>query len=113
MENAANKLNEVQRESWVTIKNKASYVLAENVSLQNLKTIRDILLNKNVNTSLNIEFKLSNVSSMKYAPLSSVEVERSFSRYKSILRPNRRTFEIKNVQMYVVSNCFQEGNIEN
>lgn len=77
VENAAHKLNE---------KNKVNYVLANNVGLQNLKTIRDILLNRNENPSLDIEFRPSDISSMKYAPFSSVDVERSSSRYKSVLR---------------------------
>lgn len=33
--------------------------------------------------------------------------KQNFSQYKSILRPNRRTFKIENLQMYVVSNCFK------
>jgi len=57
---------------------------------------------------MNIEFASSDISNMKYGPLTSVDVERSFSRYKSILRPNRRTFKFENLQMYVVSNCFED-----
>ncbi|KAF0746615.1 Uncharacterized protein FWK35_00031076 [Aphis craccivora] len=49
---------------------------------------------------------------MKYAPLTLVHVERSFIQYKSILRPNRRTFKFENLQMYVVFNCFEEDNNE-
>lgn len=37
MDSAADKLNEVQGESGVKIKNKVNYVLAKNVGLQNLK----------------------------------------------------------------------------
>ncbi|CAI6355266.1 unnamed protein product [Macrosiphum euphorbiae] len=62
-------------------------VLAKNVGLQHIKTIRNILLNTNENNgSMDIEF----------AP------------YKSILRPNRRTFKFENLQMYIVSNCFED-----
>lgn len=109
VENAANTLSEVQGESGVIIKNKLNDVLAKNVGLQNIKTIRNILLNTNENNgSMDIEFAPSDISNMKYAPLTSVDVERSFSRYKSILRPNRRTFKFENLQMYIVSNCFED-----
>lgn len=100
VENAANTLNEVQGESGVIIKNKLNDVLAKNVGLQNIKAIRNILLNKNENPSMNIEFTPSDISNMKYAPLTSVDVERSFSRYKSILRANRRTFKFENVRCF-------------
>lgn len=100
VENAANTLNEVQGESGVIIKNKLNDVLAKNVGLQNIKAIRNILLNKNENPSMNVEFTPSDISNMKYAPLTSVDVERSFSRYKSILRPNRRTFKFENVRCF-------------
>ncbi|CAI6368163.1 unnamed protein product [Macrosiphum euphorbiae] len=49
VENAANTLSEVQGESGVIIKNKLNYVLAKNVGLQHIKTIRNILLNTNEN----------------------------------------------------------------
>jgi len=57
---------------------------------------------------MDIEFAPSHISNMKHAPLTSVDVERSFGRYKSILRPNRRTFKFENLQMYIVSNCFED-----
>ncbi|KAF0765211.1 Uncharacterized protein FWK35_00013086, partial [Aphis craccivora] len=43
-----------------------------------------------------------------FAPITLVEVERSFSRYKSILRLNRRSFNFENLKMYVVSHCSQD-----
>jgi hypothetical protein len=47
MENAENKLNQVQVGSEVLIRNKLNYVLSNNAGLQKIKTIRDILTNKN------------------------------------------------------------------
>lgn len=68
VENAANTLSEVQGESGVIIKNKLNVVLAKNVGLQNIKTIRNILLNTNENNgSMDIEFAPSDISNMKYA----------------------------------------------
>lgn len=62
---------------------------------------------------MDIELTQSDLSSMNYTPLPSVDIERSFSRYKSILRPDRRTFKFENLQVYVLSNCLQEDNYKN
>jgi hypothetical protein len=51
MKNGEIKLNEVEGESGVVIKNKLNYVFGNNVDLQTIKTFRDILMNKNNNTS--------------------------------------------------------------
>ncbi|CAI6362312.1 unnamed protein product [Macrosiphum euphorbiae] len=53
-----------------------------------------------------IEYTPKEIMCMKYAPVTSVDVERSFSRYKAMLRPNRRHFTFENFKLYVVSNCF-------
>lgn len=41
-----------------------------------------------------------------FAALTSVEVERSFSRYKSIFRSNRQSFLFKNLRSHVIVSCF-------
>jgi len=48
-------------------KNKSNDVLAKNVGLQNVKTIRHILLNTNENPTMDIEFAPPCISNMKYA----------------------------------------------
>ena len=39
------------------------------------------------------------------APLTTVEVERSFSMYKAVLRWNRRSFTAENLRLYFVIYC--------
>jgi hypothetical protein len=39
-----------------------------------------------------------------FAPITSYEVERSFSKYKSILVDNRQCFIIENLEQYIVCN---------
>lgn len=51
MKNASNKLNKIQEESRIKIKKKLNYVFAKNVGLQNINTVRNILLNKHENTN--------------------------------------------------------------
>jgi hypothetical protein len=40
-----------------------------------------------------------------YAPMTSTDVERSFSRYKNLLSNNRRSFEIENLKKVLVVQC--------
>ncbi|KAF0751987.1 DUF4371 domain-containing protein [Aphis craccivora] len=49
---------------------------------------------------MDVELTPSDIAKMQYCPITSVEVERSFSRYKAILRPNRRSFELENLKMH-------------
>jgi len=45
---------------------------------------------------------------MQYCPITSVEVERSLSRYKAVLLPIRRSFEFENLKMHII-NCNQDN----
>jgi hypothetical protein len=47
----------------------------------------------------------NDVTLFKYAPLTSFDVERSFSMYKKILSDNRRSFSFENLKMHVVVHC--------
>ena len=41
----------------------------------------------------------------EHAPLTSVDVERSFSQYKAILRANRESFTVEKLRRYVLLHC--------
>ena len=41
----------------------------------------------------------------KYAPVTSTDVERSFSRYTTILADNRRSFDVENIKKTLVVQC--------
>lgn len=44
-----------------------------------------------------------------YAPITSVDVERSFSIYKNLLSSNRRRFTFENIRKHLIVQCnFQE-----
>ena len=43
---------------------------------------------------------------LKYAPITSVEVERSFSIYKHMFTDRRHNFLIENFEKHLVVNCF-------
>jgi len=48
------------------------------------------------------ELTPSDMTSMKYAPIRSVEVERLFSLYKFVVRPNRRSFNFENLTLNMI-----------
>jgi hypothetical protein len=58
-----------------------------------------------VRDKLGVKLEPTDIGVFKYAPVTSVDVERLFSRYKSILRPNRRSFLFENLKKVVVCNC--------
>ncbi|KAJ4432732.1 hypothetical protein ANN_21370 [Periplaneta americana] len=62
------------------VRDKLEQVLLRNVRLKDLRTASDILAGKNTDLQCNIPVQL--VSKLKYAPVTSVDVERSFSAYK-------------------------------
>jgi len=60
------------------------------------KTINDILSCRH--PSKNLESSPSDIMRFKYASITSVDVERSFSRFKNISRPNRRHLTFNNLK---------------
>jgi len=42
----------------------------------------------------------------KYALIVSCDVERGFSKYKSMLRDNRKNFEFENIKRHFITSCW-------
>lgn len=105
VEKSADKLEKIQGQMGEIVKKKFANKIEKNSGFQTIKIVRNILIG-NQQGSLDIEFTLSDIVNMNYAPNTSVDVERSFSQYKSIFRPNRRDFLFSNLQQYVVAHCF-------
>lgn len=57
-----------------------------------------------------IELTPFDISNIKNSLLFPNYIEPSFSLYKSIERPNCWTLNFENLQMYIISTCFQEDN---
>ena len=57
--------------------------------------------NGDSSSEVNIEPHL--ISALKYAPITSVDVERSFSTYKQIFSDRRRNFLIENLEKHSYS----------
>ncbi|XP_068082541.1 uncharacterized protein [Anabrus simplex] len=118
------------QERGVTIEQAAAFVRATQEALENLRgEVGEIFKLKSVldkNTGykvlcsvilvltgedfsvVDIEEELlspSDLAYLKYAPLASVDVERSFSMYKNVLADSRRSFTFKNLRMVTVIYC--------
>ena len=52
----------------------------------------------NVDTNLENQYTIKELTSIKHALIASVDVERSFSMYKTFLRPNRLNFTFENIK---------------
>jgi len=57
------------------------------------------------------DYSSDDIVYFKYAPITSVDVERSFSAYKTILSDNRRSFVFENLRKHLIIQCNNEGKI--
>ncbi|KAJ4425798.1 hypothetical protein ANN_27423 [Periplaneta americana] len=83
---------------------KMENVLNKNSGYDTMCKISDVLSGKKY-SFVEEELEAGDICCFKYAPVSSVDVERTFSMYKSLLVDNRRSFEFENLQKVFVSYC--------
>ena len=82
-------------------------VLSKNPGYSQIRNICGILSGEISNDNEGIEeLTPEDISCFKYAPIVSCDVERSFSKYKSMLRDNRRNFEFENIKSHFVTSCW-------
>lgn len=70
-----------------------------------LKRISKILSGKEENKKFDEdleELSSDDLVYSKYSPITSVDVERSFSKYKTMLTDNRRSFKFENLAIHLV-----------
>ncbi|KAJ4428856.1 hypothetical protein ANN_25849 [Periplaneta americana] len=87
-------------------------LIADNISRDRFYTLRNSLkiVDDNAVSDLKKEDRFWKVRPMlarevKYAPLTSCDVERSFSQYKSLFRDNGHAFMMENLEMTFVVHC--------
>ena len=61
------------------------------------------MLEDSPSAEFNTELSPSEIAVFIYAPITSCDVERSFSVYKSMLTDNRKTFEFENLRKFFVT----------
>ncbi|KAL4153512.1 hypothetical protein QTP88_001345 [Uroleucon formosanum] len=104
VENTKSKLGQNKGPIAEKIDKKYKNVLEKNTGLKAMSTIRNILNGNNVDEDFP-NLTPGEVTKFRYAKITSCDVERSFSKYKNILRSNRRSFIFENLKHHVVVSC--------
>ncbi|CAI6368793.1 unnamed protein product [Macrosiphum euphorbiae] len=87
-------------------------VLNKNSGLKILKQISKIIGGESDNMDdLPEDLTTNDLIFYKFAPITSVDVERSFSIYKNLLTDNQRSFKLENIRKYILLQC-NTGNQE-
>jgi hypothetical protein len=81
-------------------------VLNKNNGLKTLKQISKILGGESIDMNgLPENLTTNDLAFYKFAPITSVDVERSFSIYKNLLCHNRRSFKLENIRKHLLIQC--------
>ena len=96
-------LNSTPGEIGEKIKRKVKMVLDSNPGLKKVQLISQYLCG--VRVSLPEECSESVMPVYKYCPITSVDVERSFSAYKLILTDNRHNLSPENIERLAIAYC--------
>jgi hypothetical protein len=86
-----------------SVRAKCDRVISANQDLEQVRSIGSILIGK----SPSCQFDPMTVACFKHAPLTSVEVERSFSAYKNLLSDKRQGYAFHNIKKMLVIICNQ------
>jgi hypothetical protein len=68
-----------------------------------------LVISGNNEIQLSKNFNPCSLVNMKYAPLTSVDVERSFNFYKHILSDTRKNMIPKHIEKYIIVNSFYKN----
>ncbi|KAJ4449130.1 hypothetical protein ANN_00525 [Periplaneta americana] len=97
-------LTSVPRNVGDKVNEKTANILSKNPGYYQLTEIQDILRRKTLQKPKK-KVSIEQLTAFVQAPLTSCDVERSFSRYKAMLRDNRRRMTTENIRHCLVMNC--------
>lgn len=106
IEGIEKKVSEAEGPVAEIAKQKLKYILDKNKGFDTLKTINKVLSGSFEGTA-DVPYTISELGVFKCAPITSCDVERSFSQYKAIFRPNRQSFNFDNLKKHVIVYCNQ------
>jgi len=106
MKNVDNNIYEIPGNAGKAIQEKFQAVIKKNKGYETMKNISACIDGTN-GTLENIEqnFSPSDIFVFKYAPVTSVDVEKSFSMFKNVLADNRQSFTFENLKKTFVVQC--------
>lgn len=90
------------------VQNKFNQVQEKNHGLSALVKISQVLTGEDTFQNLDglpEDLNCNDLTFFKFAPVTSVDVERSFSAYKTLLSNNRRSFKFENVRKHLIVQC--------
>lgn len=103
------KLGSIQRKEFLQ---KFERVLSRNTDIDSLMQIRDILYGNTPTVDNPTEYVAGlsplEIDSFKFCPVSSVDVERTFSIYKNVLTDRRHSFTFENLKHHLIFACNNE-----
>lgn len=104
--NVCEKLSSVSGITGKLINDKFKNVLDKNKGFEVLQEVSNILSGDKIGANkLPEDLSIQESIYFKYAPITSVDVERSFSIYKNLLSSNRRSFEFENLKKSFIVQC--------
>jgi len=88
------------------INNKLNTILKKNTACGLLKNIKDIIFGTRESIpNMDQNITVTDIPYFKFAPVSSVDVEKSFSTYKTVLADNRQRFTFENLKKTLIVQC--------
>ena len=89
---------------------KFEYVLSNNSGYKQIKVINDILKgDQNAINDLELDYSPEEIAAFSFAPITSVDVERSFSAFKSLFTCKRQNFTFENLKKTLIIKCNEKN----
>lgn len=104
LEEAKTVIHDIPGERGEVLKQKFDSIIERNPGIKILRNIAARL--EGDVCEMPSEFGPGEVALFKFCPITSVDVERSFSIYKNILSDNRQQLTKENIKKIIVTNCF-------
>jgi hypothetical protein len=102
-----NQMDEAMGDKADIIRTKFGDIVEKNTAIDTIVKICQILSGEHVDCDVSPNL----IPYYKFAPLTSCDVERSFSIYKSVLSDNRMNFTPANLEKYLICLCNSKNDI--
>ncbi|KAJ4444309.1 hypothetical protein ANN_06101 [Periplaneta americana] len=93
------------------VRAKVDTVLSKNPGYEELQKVVAVMSGEST-VKINLDLSPADIVKLNYVPVTSCDVERSFSQYKSILRDNRRRFTFQHLKEMFVTYCYVHRDIK-
>ena len=77
----------------------------KNPGFNTITSISKVLRGDNSEINHLKDYSVNKISNFKYAPITSCDVEKSFSMFKPLLADNRMSFTLENLKMTFITHC--------